>query len=77
MDIITGFDAIKSYEKEFFDMFDELVAEAAGLPENTQSEEHKNTWCSMTLKLFALLQMSVKIGWKLEGMGGQHDVGRN
>ncbi|MBF0459579.1 MAG: hypothetical protein HQK99_16945 [Nitrospirae bacterium] len=61
METVRGFDPIKSYEKEFFDMFDELVAEAAELSEDSHSEEHKNTWCQMSLKLLALLKMAVKI----------------
>ncbi|MBF0568300.1 MAG: hypothetical protein HQK95_05470 [Nitrospirae bacterium] len=77
METVTGFDPIKSYEKEFFEMFDELVAEAAELSEDSQSEEHKKAWALITLKLLALLDMAVKIGYKLEGIGGLDDTRRN
>ncbi|MBF0516359.1 MAG: hypothetical protein HQK97_04445 [Nitrospirae bacterium] len=76
MDTVTKFDPIKSYESEFFDMFDELVTEAAELSENT-GVENSLRWYSMILKLLALLAMAVKIGKKHEVIGGIHDTRRN
>lgn len=77
METATKFDPIKSYKDEFFDMFDELVTEVAELSEDLLSVDHRKEWFSIVMKLLALLGMAVKIGQKLEAIGGFDDTRRN
>jgi hypothetical protein len=74
------FDPIKSYKDEFFEMFDDLTAQAATLTDYPSTSsgrisiEEVYEWLSIQLKLAVLSDMALKLTNKMGTLTGINEI---